>query len=137
MAPLLGGMSPFVERKKCPPARLLAAAPAEVEVEDYETKYHIKYAVKFLVQNRMRERRGVVVSPQGPQDCSTPMVRRTVSAQSQVTKVSRVSQDSGVAYLYLITFFPGGVTGDCLSAAGQYPGQQPTDGEEVREQISQ
>ena len=115
----------------------VAAAPAEVEVEDYETKYHIKYAVKFLVQSRMRERRGVVVSPQGPQDCSTPMVRRTVSAQSQVTKVSRVSQNSGVAYLYLITFFPGGVTGDCLSAAGQYPGQQPTDGEEIREQISQ
>ena len=66
------------------------------EVEEYETKYHIKYAVKFLVQRRLREGRGVASpqspqSPQGPQVCSTPMVRRPVSGQAQVSAVSRVS----------------------------------------------
>ena len=63
------------------------------EVEEYETKYHIKYAVKFLVQRRLREGRGVASpqSPQGPQVCSTPMVRRPASAQAQVSAVSRVS----------------------------------------------
>ena len=71
------------------PADKVGPAAPVVEVENYETKYHIKYRVKFLVQSRMRGHSASVVSPQGPQDCSTPMVRRPVS-NSQVT-VSRVS----------------------------------------------
>ena len=71
--------------------KVAPAAPVverQVEVEDYETKYHIKYLVKSLVQSRMGGQRSVV-SPPGLQVCSTPMVRRPGS-QPQVT-VSRVS----------------------------------------------
>ena len=71
------------------PADKVAPAAPVVEVEDYETKYRIKYRVKDLVRNRMRGNSASVVSPQGPQNCSTPMVRRPVSS-SKVT-VSRVS----------------------------------------------
>ena len=67
----------------------MSLAPVDA-VEDYESKYHIKYRVKFLVERRMRGQ-GSVVSPQGPQLCSTPMMRRLVPLSNQQDSVSKVS----------------------------------------------